>query len=79
MTLSILYKEMMSAGRRLSNALQIERHFDSLFSDWRTDDVLVQLKQARRLVDSSAEDYGSATQRYRKALSRCARSRAPDR
>ena len=64
----VTYEEMMSAGRRLYNALRIERYFDSLYSECHTDEVLDQLKQARRLVEQSVEDYTSATQKVSRGM-----------
>ena len=74
-----MHEEMIAAGRRLSNALRIERSFDSLPAEFQTDEVLDQLKQARRLVMQSAEEYGSAMQRYREAMSPETARRMPDR
>ena len=66
--LDVLRKEMMAAGHRLLNALQLEDEFTRLYSDYRQVDVLEQWQKARRLVERTAEDYGRSVNSYFEAV-----------
>jgi len=66
--LDVFRKEMMAAGHRLLNALQLEDEFTRLYSDYRQVDVLEQWQKARRLVESTAEDYAKSVHCYCEAV-----------
>lgn len=55
--LDVLRKEMIAAGDRLLNALQLENEFTCLYSDYPRVEVLEQWQKARRLAERTAEDY----------------------
>jgi hypothetical protein len=74
--LDILRREMTAAGDRLLNALQLENEFTRLYSGFRRVEVLEQWREARRLVERTAEDYDRSANGYLEAVQ--ASGRRPD-
>jgi CheY-like chemotaxis protein len=64
----ILRKEMMAAGQRLLNALQLEIDFGRMHAENPGEEARVQWRNARALVDISQAEYDTASERYREAM-----------
>jgi hypothetical protein len=60
-----LHSEMLTAGRCLLEALERQQALNRSASKSGDDSIASSLREARQLVDSAADDYVRATQRFR--------------
>lgn len=60
-----LYNEMLTAERCLLEAIERQHVFNRVTSKSWNESIASSLREARQLVDSAADDYVRATQRFR--------------